>query len=203
MPIDKVEIRMAMADQLAEYVREEFVREAMRPFEDEWTDPLFDWSLDKCNDGSDLETLILLNNWYNTDPPIGTLRQNKEYIQRLYDRLDARRNDDPTFWNLFEPSSWSRRAIDEGACLVGNTAPGIWLNDSPTGSMSRKIYTEALTVLWLPLIRSEQPGKIYLCGGWANNLSESWRRSFPDHKIACHPCAWTKRWGGPDGPELL
>jgi hypothetical protein len=174
----------------------------MGPFEDDWTDPLFDWSLDKFKDGSNLKTLILLHNWYNAEPPIGDLNTNKAWIQKCYDRRITP-SDDPTFWNLFEPSCWSRRAIDEGGCLVANTAPGIWNNSSPTGSMSRKIYIEALSTLWLPLIKSEQPDTVYLCGSWAKTISEVRRKGFLEYKIACHPCSWTKRWCGKDGPELL
>jgi hypothetical protein len=50
--------------QLVRYLEASFVRDAMLPFDgDDWTDPLFDWSLDPCNSGEPLETLLLLNNW--------------------------------------------------------------------------------------------------------------------------------------------
>src|SRR5260370_33264862 len=50
--INKEMIREAMAAQLVRYLEASFVRDAMRPFDgDDWTDPLFDWCLDRCNNG--------------------------------------------------------------------------------------------------------------------------------------------------------
>ena len=210
MLINKEMIREAMAAQLVRYLEASFVCDAMLPFDgDDWTDPLFDWSLDRCNNGEPLETLLLLNNWYNQTPPIGGLEQNRRYVQDCYNRVISNRpmmrQDDPTFWNLFEPSGWSRRAIDDGRCLVVNMAPGIWRSDKTTGSLTRQIYTEALVVLWLPMIRLYQPRRIYFCGAWARRLSTLWQRDFPNStiRIACHPCAWTRRWNNGDGPEFL
>lgn len=82
MLINKEMIREAMAAQFVRYLEASFVRDAMLPFEgDDWTDPLFDWSLDRCNNGEPLETLLLLNNWYNQTPPIGGLEQNRRYVR--------------------------------------------------------------------------------------------------------------------------
>jgi len=152
--------------------------------------------------------LILLDTWYDQTPAIKDLKENRKYIQRFYDRSKAnpdsiRRNDDLTLWNLFTPLSWSRREIDGGRCLLGNMVPGFWRNDKPTGALSRQIYTRALSVLWLPLIRQYRPSTIYLCGSWARKLGKKWCRDLPDCQIknVCHPCSWNPPWNGPDGPS--
>jgi hypothetical protein len=209
-PIDPEAIRAAMAEGLRQYSKAPFVQSEMRPFEGgDWTDPLFDWGVDQLN-GDKLAMLILLDTWYDQTPAIKDLQGNREYIQRFHDRSKAnpdsiRRNDDPTLWNLFAPLSWSRREIDSGGCLLGNLVPGFWRNDKPTGALSRQIYTRALRVLWLPLIRQYRPNTIYLCGSWARKLGKKWCCDLPDCQIknACHPSSWNPPWNGPDGPSLL
>jgi hypothetical protein len=172
-----------------------------------WFDPLLYWSLQKCRCWP--HVLILLHNWGNEASSCGTVMCNVAYTKNCWLNL---KRDNPSFRNMFDSATWSRRLIASGMCLVANATWGLWKSDKTTGMFENKqVYLSAARQLWLPLAIRIRPTRLYLCGRWANPkekrnkfvtedgaLSDSLgiaERALPNTEVIlhCHPY-WTPSW---------
>jgi hypothetical protein len=133
-----------------------------------WFDPLLYWSLRNCQRCQRWpRVLILLHNWGNEASSLGTVMSNVAYTEECWQNV---KRDNPSFRNMFDVTSWSRRLIASGCCLVANAAWGLWKSDKTSGMFkNRQVYYSALKHLWLPLAVRIQPARLYLCGRWARD----------------------------------
>lgn len=130
-----------------------------------WFDPLLYWSLLKYQPWP--RVLILLHNWGNVASSLGTVMSNVAYTEECWQNV---KRDNPSFRNMFDVTSWSRRLIASGCCLVANAAWGLWKSDKTSGIFeNQQVYYSALKYLWLPLAVSIKPARLYLCGVWARD----------------------------------
>jgi hypothetical protein len=112
--------------------------------------------------------LILLHNWGNEASSLGTVMSNVAYTEECWQNL---KRDNPSFRNMFDVTSWSRRSIASGCCLVANAAWGLWKSDKTSGMFeNQQVYYSALKHLWLPLAVRIQPARLSV-----RSLGARWR----------------------------
>lgn len=190
MEYDKTRILDSMIMRVRQYVDDPLVLQEQDPFEDDcFDDPNFVWSI-KHWDACRPEVLILLNNWYNSEPPIQTVSKNVDYLDLCW--WGSIKND-KTFRKLLW-TDWSRALFSRRHALLGNGIPGI-VRGSKEGERKAQLYLRAFDLLWRPLVIQLRPPLTYLCGTWGRTVIHRFRQlNVTQVTLLYHPASRGSQW---------